>query len=198
MKSLFSSRLSDSILAACLCIGFLSGCVASAPATYDLSALPLQKMHHISGQIAVAKPAALQVFSSDRILVKDGQGTISHISGAQWADQLPDLVQTRLVHSFENASNISSVFKTGAGIGSDYLLSSEIRSFHVESARGQAVVEISVKLVSERSGRIVRARVFRAEYPASAQESALAVEGLNQALGEVMENIVRWTSGRSR
>ena len=176
---------------------FLNACTFSAaPTTYDLSAATVQGERALRGQIVIAKPMALQVFSSDRILVKDGSGTISFIPGGQWADQLPDLVQTRLVHTFENSSNMRSVFKAGAGITADYSLSSEIRAFYIDSAQGNAVVELSVRLIAERTGHIMKARIFRAETPAFASEAGTAAQGLNQSLSEVMRDIVLWTTGR--
>jgi cholesterol transport system auxiliary component len=182
----------------------LTACGGGAVTTYDLSTvIPFKASAardgwSAGGQMAVAKPLAIQMFSGNEILVKSAGGTISRVGGAQWVDQLPELVQTRLVQSFENSAGLRSVFKTGAGLTSDYLLSTEIREFYIDEARGAAVVELSVRLVADTSGRVVRAKVFRAEYPASAGDGAAAVTGLDQALSAVMADIVRWVTGRRR
>lgn len=175
----------------------LQGCMSSGIQTaYDLSAAQAKIRTRLPGQLAIAKPLSISVFNSDKILVKDGRGTISYIPGGQWVDQLPDLIQTRLVHTFENSSNMRSVFKTGAGITADYSLSSDIREFYIDASSGTAVVELSVRLIAERSGTIVKAKVFRAEVPASTHDAGSATHGLNEALSQVMVDIVLWVNGQ--
>src|SRR3954447_16501088 len=80
------------------------------PTTFDLTA-PSRKVGGgaVAGQVAVSEPVAIQVLEADRILVKDAAGTISSLSGAQWADRLPRLIQARLIHTFENASRLKAV-----------------------------------------------------------------------------------------
>jgi cholesterol transport system auxiliary component len=169
-------------------------CSSSPPTTYDLSA-PRQAARGGGGsgaQIAVAEPVAVQALEADRILVKDSSGAISTIGGAQWADRLPRLIQARLIQTFENASRIRAVSRPSDRITPDYQLTSEIRAFQIDAANSQAVVEMSVKLVNDRNGRIATARVFSARSSVAAVNPENAAKALDRALSNVLLQIVRW------
>lgn len=184
-----ASRLKFLPLAATL---LLAGCGGGpAPTTYDLSAP--RDFGRVGGgaSIVVATPATVQAFDSDRLIVKDSSGALSFLGGAQWADTIPNLVQTRLIQTFENASRIAAVARPGERITPDLQLNTDIRSFNIDTASGQAVVEITAKLVGDRSGRVARAKVFSARVPGAA-DGAGAARALDQALSQVLIQIVRW------
>jgi cholesterol transport system auxiliary component len=180
-----------------LVLAALTGACSSgpAPATYDLSA-PTSRIRGASGvQVLVNEPAALQQLSTQQILVKDASGSVSFIGGGQWADNLPRLIQTRLINTFENASQLRGVSRPSSGAVADVQLISELRRFEIATPDNQAVAEISVKIVSDQNGRIVNGRIFRASIPASAVDAPNAARALDEALTVVMLDIVRWVSG---
>ncbi len=164
-----------------------------APTTFDLTA---PRAVHAAGaprgQIVVNEPTAVQTFEAERIIVKDANGAVSFLGGGQWADRLPRLIQARLIQTFENASRIKAVSRPGDRVSPDYLLNTEIRAFQISAATGEATVEISARLVNDRSGRIAAARVFSARVPVSAVDAASAARGLDEALSTVLRDIVRW------
>ncbi len=172
----------------------LSACGGGAPpATFDLSA-PAERVRtsRIPGNLLVTPPAAVQVLASDRILVRDGAGGVSYLPGAQWADQLPALVQARLIQAFENASRLGRVSRPGDRVKVDYQLNTELRAFQVDAARGEAVVEISAKAVSEATGRTAHARIFTARVPVATIDGANATRAIDQAFSIVLLDMVRW------
>ena len=98
------------------------------------------------------------------------------------------------MQTFENGRLLRAVGRSGDKIAADYSLTSEIRHFEIDVATSTAVVEISAKLVSEQTGRIRAARIFRAQVPGSAADGAQASVALDAALSQVMREIVRWAS----
>ncbi|HZB38815.1 MAG TPA: ABC-type transport auxiliary lipoprotein family protein [Beijerinckiaceae bacterium] len=146
------------------------------------------------GQIVVAEPAAIQTLEADRILVKDASGTVSYLSGAQWADRLPKLIQARLINTFENASKLKAVSRPGERVSPDYMLTTEIRAFQIATPAAEAFVEVSARLVHDRSGRIAAGRVFSARVPVAKVDAGHAANGLDAALSKVLLDIVRWVS----
>jgi cholesterol transport system auxiliary component len=144
-------------------------------------------------QLTVNEPIVVQAFDSDRVVVKDQGGTISYLGGAQWVDKLPRLFQTRLIETFENAKR-TGVGRPGGGIIANTSLVTEIRAFQIEGASGEALVEISAKLVTA-YGRVNAARVFTARVPAGSADGASAARALDQASSQVMAEIVRWATG---
>lgn len=179
-------------LAAAMALG---GCSSTPPTTFDLSApRDVGRVGPGRGQLAVAEPIAVQALDSERIIVKDRSGAISFLPGVQWADRMPRLVQTRLIQTFENASRIANVGRPGGGLNADILLVTEIRSFQVASATGEAFVDITAKTVNS-AGRITAARMFSARVPTGGIDGPDAAEALDKALSKVMLDIVRWTAG---
>jgi cholesterol transport system auxiliary component len=181
-------------LGAILC-ALASACSSTpAPTTYDLSAPAARARSVLGVQVSVAPPAAVAALSGQQIIVKDGSGTISFLGNGQWADELPDLVQARLIHTFENASILKAVTRPSSGAVTDAQLVTEIRSFEVSTPANEAFVQISAKLVSERNGRILAGRIFTGRVPVAAIDAANAARALDEALSRVMLDIVRWVS----
>lgn len=170
----------------------LAGCAGSTPTTYDLSAPRDVGRIGAGPALVVAEPTTVQTLDSDRIIVRDSSGALSFAGGAQWADRVPRLVQTRLIQTFENGGRVGSVTRPGERIATELQLNTDIRSFNIDTASGAAVVEITAKLVGDRSGKVQRARLFSARVPASASDSAAAAQALDQALSQVLIEIVRW------
>lgn len=195
------SRPAFSSLTACVAAAaFLAACSSSSSVTnYDLTA-PRQVRAGSSavGQIAVAEPSAVQPLEADRIVVKDASGAVSSVPGGQWADRLPRLVQSRLIQTFENSSGLKAVSRPGGGMTPDFQLASDLRAFQIDAATGQAVVEMSVKLVNDKSGRIATTRIFTARVPVGAIDAANASQALDRALSIVLLDIVRYVgTGRA-
>ncbi|MHB2168854.1 ABC-type transport auxiliary lipoprotein family protein [Alsobacter sp. R-9] len=172
----------------------LAGCGSfqSPPETFDLSVPDGARKASPGGRLlVVAEPVALQTLESDRILVRGADGSVSFLPGVQWSDRLPRLLQSRIVQSFENTGR--AVGRAGGGLSADVALTSEIRFFGVQTGGGgaQAVVEISGKLVGS-DGRIQAQRVFRAAAPLPAVDGRAAAAALDQAMKQVLAEIVRW------
>jgi cholesterol transport system auxiliary component len=178
-------------------IAILASACSSAPPppAYDLTAPAGRIRGVIGGQVLVAAPVAIQPLAGQQILVKDSSGTIASLGDGQWADQLPNLVQARLIHTFENSSQIRAVARPSTGAVADVQLISEIRSFEIVTPSNEAVVEISAKLISDQTGRILRGRIFRARIPVAAIDAANVARTLDEALSIVMLDIVRWVGG---
>ncbi|MEV5407135.1 ABC-type transport auxiliary lipoprotein family protein [Streptomyces albidoflavus] len=122
-------------------------------------------------------------------------GTITFLGDGQWSDTLPRLIQTRLINTFENASQLRGVSRPSSGAVADAQLIMELRNFEVATPNNEAYVVLSVKIVNDQTGRIVAGRIFRASVPVSAVNAAGAARGLDEALSIVMLDIVRWVSG---
>jgi cholesterol transport system auxiliary component len=172
----------------------LAGCGGGAtPTTFDLSAPSgFGRVGGSRAALIVAEPTTVQTLDSDRIIIKDSAGALSFLGGGQWADRVPRLVQTRLIQTFENGNRLGSVARPGERIVPDLQLNTDIRSFNIDAASGSAVVEITAKLVGDRTGKVQRARLFQARVPASASDGPAAAQALDRALSQVLIEIVRW------
>lgn len=178
-------------------VQLLSGCAAGAPpATFDLTA-PARDVPErpLRGQLVVAEPTASSPYDGDRIVIRTGPESLALLKGTQWIGQLPHLVQSRLIQTFENDHLLRSVGYPGQGITADVVLNSEIRRFEVDAQTGVATVEISGKLINV-SGHILAAQIFSAQAPGSAEDGTRASAALDTALGQVMKEIVVWAAAK--
>jgi cholesterol transport system auxiliary component len=82
--------------------------------------------------------------------------------------------------------------RPGQRISPDVQLNTNIRSFNIDAATGTAVVEITARIVGDRTGQIQRARLFAARVPAGAVDGPGAAQALDRALSQVLVEIVRW------
>jgi len=181
-------------LAGCAGVG---GIVGKTPATaYDLVAAKHfpHRSRPARGQLIIAEPTALAPYDSEKIVVRPAPGEAAQLGDAQWEDRLPKLMQARIVQSFENASRLRTVGKPIDKLATDFVLVTELRAFEVSVADGNAVMEIAAKIVRERTGRIMAARVFRVTVPAVSTDGAGAVAALNEAFGKAATQLVLWAA----
>ena len=146
----------------------LAACSSAPLATYDLTPAEGFAARAGRGQLAVLLPDATLPANSDRIVVRTNPQSVAYLSGAQWADKLPSLVQSRLIESFQNAHLLRAVGRPG--MLADFSLQTSIRRFELDAARSEAVVEISAQIISS-SGRIVGGRIFAANVRGAAKRS---------------------------
>jgi cholesterol transport system auxiliary component len=171
----------------------LAACSTPPRLNFDLSAIDggLAARAGRRGQLVVLEPTAILPIASNRIVVRTGADAVAYLTGAQWADQLPVLVQTRLIETFQNARLLRAVGRPG--MLADYSLRTDIRRFELDVAGNQAVVEISAQLVGA-SGRILAGKVFSASAPAERDDGPTITRALDAALADVMRQIVAWTA----
>ena len=185
-----------------LACALLAGCALVQPReapreTFDLSAPEAVSERGATGaQILVKQPNALKAIDSDRIVLKPSPTVITYLSGAQWQDTVPRLVQAKLVETFENTGATGATAKPGDGLVIDYQLVIDVRRFEIVTYGGsRAVIELSIKLLSDRSGKVRETRIFTAEAPANGSEPADYVDALDRAFDRLASDVVRWVTG---
>jgi phospholipid/cholesterol/gamma-HCH transport system substrate-binding protein len=170
-----------------------TGAPKKGPAIYDLAAASdFTSTTPLKAQVAVPDPTVIILFDSQKILLRSASGTYTSIDNAQWADNLPKLVQARIVQSFENAHQLGEVSRPLDQLPAEYRLELGIRSFYLEPQPSpKALVAITARLVSDKG--VAGAQLFSATTAAKSTDAADAVAALNAAFTEVARQIVSWT-----
>ena len=168
-----------------------------APKVYDLSAAKdfpgIEKT--IAVQTVVPDPTAILTFDTQKILIRSRDGVYSNVQGGQWADNLPKLMQARVVQSFENAHQLSAVSRPLDQVEGAYRLELGIRNFQMTpEPTPTAVVEFSARLLDDQ-GKVVGARIFNDSAPSKSLQAADAVAALNEAFSKAAHALVVWTVG---
>ena len=152
---------------------------------------------HVSWALAVDRPDAANDLDTDRITISRSANTQDYYANAVWPDKLPSVVQNLLVQSFEKSGRIDQVATYAAGVHTDYILQTDIRTFEAHYAQPDgvptAVVAIQARLISRDDHSIV-ARTLVEEQAAATQNSVdAAVDAFDRALGNATTRLVNWT-----
>lgn len=184
-----------------LAASLLGGCALlstpTPPTTYTLTAPSFTKSSRAPrGLLVIAQPSAISAIDSERIVARPASGEVTYVPESQWSDGLTRLLQARILESFENANRLSAVGRVGERLTADYQLATDVRTFEVDAGRGVASVEISAKIINDKTGRIVAGQVFSATAPVATINGTDASRGLDAALQKVLTDLVEWTTAR--
>lgn len=176
----------------------LAGCGTTAPLdTFSLSAshpvIASKSRKH--AQILIAAPTALKALDSENIVIMPAAGSIEYLKGAQWSDRLTNIVQSKLVQTFENTGLLGGVGRPGDGLAINYQVLTDLRVFGVQTspAPQSAVVELAVKILNDKNGEVRSTRVFRNVVPVNGSGNAAFVRALDAAFEKTTSEIVAWS-----
>jgi phospholipid/cholesterol/gamma-HCH transport system substrate-binding protein len=163
--------------------------------TFDLVApSEFPPIKDIAAQMTVPDLNATLVYDTQKVLIRTTEGTYSNVEGAEWADNLPKLVQAKIVQSFENAKQLKSVSKPIDELQPEYKLELGIRGFQIVPGQiPSAVVELSARLIGDK-GEVKNARIFKVSEPAPGLQAAQATAALNKAFAKAAQELVAWTA----
>ncbi|ASW06805.1 MULTISPECIES: ABC-type transport auxiliary lipoprotein family protein [unclassified Rhizobium] len=185
------------VIALPLLAALLGGCgTSSNNDTYDLSASAKANGPSVkSRQILIPPPTALQALDSNQIVIRVSPSEIQYLGKSQWSDKLSKMVQSKLVEAFENTGKLGGVGVPGQGLAIDYQIVTDIRSFEINASGGHktAIVEISEKILNDRTGTVKAQNVFRKVVPVSGGSNPDFVRALDAAFAGVTGELVDWT-----
>ena len=165
---------------------------------YDLAAatdLPPPPAEAPSWLLVVPEPTTLMGFNTDKILLQPSEGESVPVANARWGDNVPILVQAKVIQSFENAGYAKSVSRTRDGVAGDYQLLLDIRRFQISTASEPATAEIDfiAKLV-DKDGKIVNASTFQGNAPANGTDAQAYVKALDEVFAKLAGELVGWVT----
>lgn len=159
--------------------------------TFDQSIAP------VSWQLTIEEPLGAGGLNTMRIAVRPTPTRLEYFAGARWTERAPQMVQTLLVESFENSGKIVAVGRQAVGLRSDYGLQVEMREFQAEYFRSQQTpdvrVRLNAKIVTQPRQEIIASKTFEAAKTAAGSDLPSIVTAFDEALGEVMKDLVEWT-----
>lgn len=149
----------------------------------------------VDWQLAIPRPYADTTVDSPRILVRPAPGELQVYKGAAWTQSAPDLVQDRLLRAFADSGRLPGVSRRGDGVGADYVLLLDLRSFESDyTANGapKARIVIGARLLHARDKRVVATRRFESLTPARATDVASVAQAFEQGLASVGGEMLPW------
>ena len=186
----------------------LSACVSVLPDAppasprYGLSYIDPEARLSATGAftLAVDDPLATRAIDSAKIAYVNDAEQYRYYAGAEWADRAPRLFMAALVRSFQNVDGLIGVGSRSSQPISDYILQTDLRAFEARQNGDGAMAHVDIYArVTDVRGRAFGARLFSVERPVSSRleggEGGAAALALNDAAGELLDEIVDWSLG---
>ena len=153
-----------------------------------------QQPAKVGWQLVVAEPSAERDIDTTRIALTRTANVIEYFADGNWSDTAPRMVQAKMIEAFESTNAIVAVGRDAAGLRADYILQSDLRDFEadytVKGGAATAHVRLIAKLVQMPDRRITRTVSAEASAPASGRDLAAIVVAFEQALGQVLSQVV--------
>lgn len=145
----------------------------------------------LQGLLVVADPTALIALDTQNVAVRtEGKEPPT----LRWADNLPKLIQARVVQTFENAGFLGSVNRPTDTATGDFQLQLDIRDFKIELGKtSMVIIEISTRILNA-DGKIIVGRVFKSSTPVNSSDVKQAMVAMNEAFGKLDTELVVWAS----
>lgn len=188
-------------LACVVAAGLLAGC-SVLPERSDLRLFDPQPQivvaadtPQVDWQLAIPRPHADTTVDSARILVRPEPGEVQVYKGAAWTRSTPDLVQDMLLRAFADSGRLPGVSRRGDGVGAEYVLLLDLRTFESDyTATGapQAKIVIGARLLRARDKRVVATRRFESAVASEATDVASVARAFERSLAAVGGEIVPW------
>jgi phospholipid/cholesterol/gamma-HCH transport system substrate-binding protein len=149
--------------------------------------------------LVVPEPTTLMGFNTDKILLQPSEGESVPVANARWGDNLPILVQSKVIQSFENGGYAKSVSRTRDGVAGDYQLLLDIRSFQISTSSepAKANIDFIAKLV-DKDGKIINAGTFEGSAPVNGSDAPSYVKAVDEVFAKLAGDLVAWVTATLR
>ncbi len=162
--------------------------------TYDLTAPDKFPPAGKPGwQIMIPQPTVLLAFNTDKIIKRTGPEASVTLEDGRWSDNVPNMLQAKILRSFENAGYMRSVVGPADEASPDYRLVIDLRSFELSANSSPAGTIDFVAKIFDKDGKVVAAKQFHASAAAKSADAAAAAAALDDAFAKVVTELVTWT-----
>jgi phospholipid/cholesterol/gamma-HCH transport system substrate-binding protein len=172
------------------------GSAAAAPKlAYDLQApstFPGPRKA-IKGQIAIPVPTAEIMLATQRMLFTPSRDD-PEFQNFQWADSIPQMLQAKLIQSFENYDIADAVLRPIDGLDTDNQLLIDLRKFDIRTDPDLTVdIAFSARILAK-NGKLVASRVFQQSQKLDKPDPLAAVAAFNAAFAAIATDLITWTT----
>ncbi len=146
-------------------------------------------------RLVINDPTVLLALNTDKIQMRPKAGQSQPIGTARWSDNLPNLIQEKIIQSYENAGYASSVLRPLEGEESDHKLLVNIRGFHIDTSKPQprGHVEFMAKLMNG-EGKVIASRLIKSTVPAHGVDGKQASNALGIAFSQCVIELISWSA----
>ena len=172
-----------------------SGPAAAPKVTHDLIAPQSFPSPHkaIKGQVAIPVPTAEIMLATQRMMFSPSHD-YPDFQTFQWADSIPQLLQAKLIQSFENYDIAHAPLRPVDGLDVDDQLLIDIRTFDIKTDPDLTVDIGFAARILAKDGHLVGSRVFQQSRKLDKLDPASAVTAFDGAFAAIATDLVTWTA----
>jgi len=196
-RTLVFALAATAMLSGCSALSALSG-AATPLDDYDLTApaTPVTARNATSRQLVVELPTAPGALSNDRILIRPHPLQAAYLPDGKWAEDVPVMLQTLLVRSFEDTGAFRYVGRNPLGSSGDYAFLTELTDFQAEAAPdGKSAtirLRLTARMLREDDAQVLSSRSFTSSTTVATTETLPLVEGFNTANQTLLTDVTTW------
>ncbi|WP_022704057.1 ABC-type transport auxiliary lipoprotein family protein [Pseudorhodobacter ferrugineus] len=200
LRTITLSLTLTALLSGCSALSALSG-AATPLDDYDLTAptTPVTARSTTSRQLVVEIPTAPGALTNDRILIRPHPLQAAYLPDGKWAEDVPIMLQTLMVRSFEDTGAFRYVGRTPLGASGDFALLTELTDFQAEAAAdGKSAtirLRLTARMVREDDAAVISSRTFTSTADVASTETLALVEGFNTANQTLLTELTTWALG---
>jgi len=148
--------------------------------------------------LVVAPPQAQPGYDTPGMVYIERPHELEYFARSQWADLPTSMLGPVLVNALSASGRFQAVVAGPADISGDLRLETRIVSLRQEfdSKPSRARVSLRAQLVDLESREVLATRTFEAVRPATSDDPYGGVVAINQALGELLDELVEFCAGR--
>lgn len=141
-----------------------------------------------AARVLVAPTSASSFYDTQDMVYSRAPGTRAYYQFSHWTERPQRAIHAQLASRFERG-----------GPQRGPVLSTHLEEIHHDAAQppGTARIAISAQLVDPAGGAVLARRSFSRSAPAASYDAPGAVQGLRQALGALLDDVVAWVDAEA-
>jgi cholesterol transport system auxiliary component len=183
-----------------LLLSVLAGCVSpgerEAASYYVLQAdgEPPKAQGARQAALLVAPTVAADFYDSAQLVFSREPDTRGYYQLNRWTERPSRRIHALLVERLAASGAFRTVAGTASGVHGDLVLGTQLEELYHQAASRPGSVRITLTATLSDPARraILARRTFTRTAPAASYDAKGAVAGINQALGELLNDVVAW------
>jgi cholesterol transport system auxiliary component len=190
------------IVLACALATHLAGCVFSGARVqryYVLEASstsPAAAKATCACTLIVAPTTASSFYETQEIAYSRAPGTRAYYQFNNWTERPSRKIGALLLSRLERSGSFRTVAAATSGVRGALLLSTHVEEIYHDATErpGRARITLTVALTDPARGTLVARRTFSRWAPAASYDAAGAVQGFNEAVATILDDVVAWVN----
>ena len=143
-------------------------------------------------RITIAEPTVQLAYNTDKIMIQAQKGQTTFYPNGRWSDNLPNLVQSKIIQSFENAGLGDKISKPSFSDEEGQKLHIDVRQFHIHQADTALAKVIFFAKLANQDGKVIKTKLIQTTAPVTGANEPAATKALSEAFQKNINTLMNW------